>query len=843
MKVCLKPLFGGDYDDIALSGLLLPIGMGDAPFDSYPDDLRLQLAERHARLFLDGDTLYVVDLHSATGTTLNGEPVTDDPLAVSAGDVLCFGHDLRFEAALEVAALEEAALEEAALEEAALEEAALEVAALEEADSASPAAGEDPDAEEGERTEILAAPMPPTLLLLPVRSGNGPSPIAISTFPFLVSKSSGHFATYKQQFAKETSFVSRRHAHIYARGQDLYIEDLGSTNGTLLNGRRLDGTAEKLSADDTLQFGHELFTFKVALEAAPVQDNQAVATRRTVPEGTILVSRAASFLDIYCDTPEPESEMPEPESTPVEEQTPLARLNAMALSVRDRVQKLWQQVPLGKELRIAALSLVVLAVLAVVAGWLLADDRPEEVQALLEAQQYEPALVLAEAYLADNPENESVQRLANQALRGYLVPDWSHAILAGDYQAADGMLNTARAQAASQADASELAVLYWIGELQRYVAGREVSTGVVLVEGEHPIELLLRRWNENSERNLRLLDELAREYPAFDPVRVNALSHLRSLKSDASVLLEAMESLQKKVLRPLDAQAAAAALAALDAFERDYPRVRGADTWRADVQAYLTLKQAHAAGKLTDYLRERDAVGFNTVYFTERVAAEFPPGDELKPLAGQYALADQQWRNGDLTGSLALLDTLAQGDWGGEAKALFEYRQQLLNDFLRLPDLYQSEDYQTALLAFYTRIDAQRDKFMFDALRSDFSDQRDFAEQRAQALLAAGGQSWQDYQAAGGISGALRLESRISERYREQANHLSSAHQSLREAAQIYTLLGAELPASAGSLYAAVVAEAERQRAAIDDLGAVLGAATVAEKSSLLPAAAEEEQP
>ncbi|MFN3165165.1 MAG: FHA domain-containing protein [Pseudohongiellaceae bacterium] len=175
-----------------------------------------------------------------------------------------------------------------------------------------------------------------------------------------MSKSSGHFATYKQQFAKETSFVSRRHAHIYARGQDLYIEDLGSTNGTLLNGRRLDGTAEKLSADDTLQFGHELFTFKVALEAAPVQDNQAVATRRTVPEGTILVSRAASFLDIYCDTPEPESEMPEPESAPV-------RADAAGTAQchgwpRDRVRN-WQQLAGQRsQLSLVVMSLAVVAV-------------------------------------------------------------------------------------------------------------------------------------------------------------------------------------------------------------------------------------------------------------------------------------------------------------------------------------------------------------------------------------------------------------------------------------------------------------------------------------------------
>ena len=34
MKAWLKPLFGDGYADVELRGLLLPVGLGDAPFDS-----------------------------------------------------------------------------------------------------------------------------------------------------------------------------------------------------------------------------------------------------------------------------------------------------------------------------------------------------------------------------------------------------------------------------------------------------------------------------------------------------------------------------------------------------------------------------------------------------------------------------------------------------------------------------------------------------------------------------------------------------------------------------------------------------------------------------------------
>src|SRR5919112_3037253 len=45
-------------------------------------------------------------------------------------------------------------------------------------------------------------------------------------------------------------FASSAHARIFDRGGFMYVEDMGSTNGTYLNGRQLK-TAERLSMGDT----------------------------------------------------------------------------------------------------------------------------------------------------------------------------------------------------------------------------------------------------------------------------------------------------------------------------------------------------------------------------------------------------------------------------------------------------------------------------------------------------------------------------------------------------------------------------------------------------------------
>jgi hypothetical protein len=52
----------------------------------------------------------------------------------------------------------------------------------------------------------------------------------------------------------DDTFVSQLHARIFRRDGDLYVEDLGSTNGTYLNQRKV-GSATVMHSGDRVQFG------------------------------------------------------------------------------------------------------------------------------------------------------------------------------------------------------------------------------------------------------------------------------------------------------------------------------------------------------------------------------------------------------------------------------------------------------------------------------------------------------------------------------------------------------------------------------------------------------------
>ena len=56
-------------------------------------------------------------------------------------------------------------------------------------------------------------------------------------------------------------FASSAHARIFNRGDFMYIEDMGSTNGTYLNGRELR-TSERLKPSDVIRIGDTEYRYQ-----------------------------------------------------------------------------------------------------------------------------------------------------------------------------------------------------------------------------------------------------------------------------------------------------------------------------------------------------------------------------------------------------------------------------------------------------------------------------------------------------------------------------------------------------------------------------------------------------
>ncbi|HEY2021401.1 FHA domain-containing protein, partial [Paraburkholderia sp.] len=73
-------------DTIRIVDNLFAIGRSEAPFNDYPPQWTARLSRRHARVFTEHGAVYVADLGSKNGTTVNGVAVRQIPARVRAGD-------------------------------------------------------------------------------------------------------------------------------------------------------------------------------------------------------------------------------------------------------------------------------------------------------------------------------------------------------------------------------------------------------------------------------------------------------------------------------------------------------------------------------------------------------------------------------------------------------------------------------------------------------------------------------------------------------------------------------------------------------------------------------------
>lgn len=74
------------------------------------------------------------------------------------------------------------------------------------------------------------------------------------------------------QIVVDSNMVSRKHARVIRSGNEFFVEDLGSGNGTTLNGQRIT-TRTPLNHDDRVKLGPVLFRF----EAPPINESNKLA--------------------------------------------------------------------------------------------------------------------------------------------------------------------------------------------------------------------------------------------------------------------------------------------------------------------------------------------------------------------------------------------------------------------------------------------------------------------------------------------------------------------------------------------------------------------------------------
>lgn len=98
--------------------------------------------------------------------------------------------------------------------------------------------------------------------------------VLVSTQPFTVGRE------VDNTLCLANPTISRRHAELMLIENDLFVRDLGSRNGTFLNGRRVV-SFDRLCPGDTLQFGGAVYTIRLPQDG-PEPDETGKIDKRTI---------------------------------------------------------------------------------------------------------------------------------------------------------------------------------------------------------------------------------------------------------------------------------------------------------------------------------------------------------------------------------------------------------------------------------------------------------------------------------------------------------------------------------------------------------------------------------
>ncbi|HZW13811.1 MAG TPA: FHA domain-containing protein [Noviherbaspirillum sp.] len=828
--VVLVPLSHQELGDIRIDDNLFAIGRTEPPFDAYPPELVADLSRRHARIFTERGAVYIADLDSKNGTTVNGVNVQQKIIRLRDGDEIGFGTALSYRVRLGTRV------------------------------------------QNTQRISRLQS-----LTLMPEHNDLGLQPIVVTRFPFLISKADETFSRYKNDYPHQVNYISRRHAHIFLKSGAPFVEDLGSTNGTFVAGKRLDEHAVPLKDGDLLAFGGHHFVYKVILQKEEVEVDPTVTKLAPVavaasqaagvkgaaatpsaspaapsmeelhnPDKTTFVAAADSFLDIFCIDRSPQQE-DEVNVEEVEEDDRGRSANRKAANRKPRGKIAVFAAELAQAFagddrssmkRVARWAgLLGAAAVMLVLAFYVGGASEREVRDMLADGEYAEAATAASGLLEKEPDNAQFQALGTEAILKANVPVWLAALNARDFNRAASVLAHMRELSRHHAGMPPLVrELESIGNIEQFVMGRGGPEAPIQVYAhEQQVKEVLQRWENDTQLHQSAFATISSHVPEFRDTYALALSHLRKLQSDDAVYLPAMERLKAAIESELGRDQPQALDAILKEYAEKYPRIGGLDVVRQDLRQYIDMETALQRRDLGAVVGLAEKVRFATPPFQAKFKAlassdRFPPDDIRK----QYHQTLNSWRGGNAQQAIAGLESISGGAWGDAVAKEIQRKKTVAEQYAALQKARGSRGYDEKLLSFYGSLNTGEDTHFIRATETDLSQYKGRAINRAQELLGSAQAKWGQYRENGAIEAAQRLEGSISTRFRTQASLLSESQREAQQGMRIYTQLKTASPAQSAKLQEEIDTEMEAQRKALQDLRNVLEPRVLRAKLSLL---------
>ncbi len=683
-------------------------------------------------------------------------------------------------------------------------------------------------------------------LTLTPKSGDSRLDIfVIAKFPFLVSNAT--FSRYKQEHGVELGNLSPLHACISQKGGQAYIEDLGSSQGTFVDGVRLREHAVPLQDGVVIAFGGKHFVYEVSITrqtaAESGESNVSPAQQDAEPKAydkTMFMAAPSTFLQVFCDENEPQHATVAPATSMV----PVAPSRQVAVARRPfgRARLLLSELSsleTGGDPRrkwwVAGAVAGLLCALGVTAYFWNGTER--DLKAAMAQGEYARAQGLASQLLEKHPDDAEFKALTTDAALKANLPSWLMKVRSRDFDAANSVLTGMSAVARHDPDLTPMiSELRWLGDLENSISRRGGPAAPIRIYAdEASVEQLIGRWNDDTGEHQRILDRIASHLPQFGDWYAEALTHLRRLQSESTVYLPVIQRLEANITTELDRDDAEALVPILEEAAQKYPGLGGLAGVRQDLARYIEIRRevrTRKTGRLFALVRTAhlQTPPFKESFgeLTER--GQLPPADVLR----RYDSATRAWMAGRFDEASAALQKLATGPWGEDATRELQRRQAVAAGLTTLHESRDSSDFVDRLLAFRASLDSEEDMYFVHATAADLSQQKDTLAARARDDMNRASGLWQEYRSNGAIDASQRVESSVSDQFRTRARSLAEANSYAQQGLLIYSQIDSARAAQWAPMRDEIESEALQQRSKLEDLSRVVEPELLRTKLALL---------
>jgi hypothetical protein len=414
----------------------------------------------------------------------------------------------------------------------------------------------------------------------------------------------------------EINELSRQHARIFLKDGAFYIVDLGSRNGTLLNGEAVTADPALITDGDEIALAKKLrFRALLTRESninrekprliSGISGSMETAEKiEDLTEDTILFSASDRFLEGFYEQ---------------EDATQLTdSLTEMDSSAR---QKKTREIRLALGLTLTSIIIGLIGVLYLRGS---TSDLQEQLGELIQRGQFDEAYEAVNHHLRTHPDDVNMAGLWLDSFANRIVRNWLPHIHNKQFIDARQTLQEAQLAHAVRPEANAfLDLLAWLTQLEIFLYERDKQPRIQLYQDEYEIHRLLDDWNQNKRRYQSAMDDLSRRSALFQS-QVNALwASLGTFLNRHALHLGVIDQLKTSISDKLKTHQGQALLHDLSDFENTHPEVAGIDRLKNDLIHYLAIEHAIHQGDLAEASRLRQSYQFQTPPFVEQATRLF----------------------------------------------------------------------------------------------------------------------------------------------------------------------------------------------------------------------------